>query len=89
MPLQITLNGQPRELPIFGEAVVTDLLQHLDLKGDRVAVEQNGTIVARASWTTTSVRNGDRFEIVHFVGGGSTVLDADVSRPSRSSHLWP
>lgn len=89
MAFQITLNGQEREFPLAAEAVVTDLLQHLDLKGDRIAVEQNGTILARTTWATTAVAPGDRFEIVHFVGGGTPIRDADVSRSSRSSQRWP
>ncbi len=89
MALQITLNGQQREFPLAAEAVVADLLQHLEFKGDRIAVEQNGTILPRASWGTTAVAQGDRFEIVHFVGGGAPIGDVDVSRTSRSSQRWP
>ena len=39
-------------------------------KADRVAVELNREIVARARWAETPVREGDQLEIVHFVGGG-------------------
>lgn len=89
MGLQITLNGQQREFPLSANAVVSDLLQHLELKGDRIAVEQNGTILPRANWGTTAVAEEDRFEIVHFVGGGAPARDVDVSRRSRSSQRWP
>jgi sulfur carrier protein len=41
------------------------------LKGDRVAVELNGEIVPRAHWVETIVEEGDRLEVVHFVGGGA------------------
>ena len=40
------------------------------LPGDRVAVEHNGEIVPRSNWTETALNNGDRLEVVHFVGGG-------------------
>ena len=40
------------------------------MKGDRVAVELNREIVQRAQWTATTLNDGDKLEIVHFVGGG-------------------
>lgn len=89
MALQITLNGQARDLPLATEAVITELLQHLELKGDRIAVEQNGIILPRASWSTTAVSNGDRFEIVHFVGGGSAPAGGVAICVSSCSQRWP
>jgi sulfur carrier protein len=47
------------------------LIHALELKGDRVALEHNGEIVRRDAWATTSIQSGDKFEIVHFVGGGA------------------
>ena len=47
-----------------------ELLQALELKSDRVAVEHNGSIVARGEWAGATVNSGDKLEIVHFVGGG-------------------
>lgn len=86
MSVQITLNGQAREVPLAAEAAVSDLLDHLELKGDRIAVEQNGTILPRSSWNQTVVHNGDRFEIVHFVGGGTSPVAEPLSvSPSSSS----
>ncbi len=41
------------------------------MKQDRVAVELNRTIVPREKWGETNLSEGDRLEIVHFVGGGS------------------
>jgi thiamine biosynthesis protein ThiS len=46
------------------------LIESLDMKPDRVAVELNRNIVPRDRWTQTQLRDGDRLEIVHFVGGG-------------------
>jgi len=42
----------------------------MSLKGDRIAVEHNGMIAQRAHWAAVQVRDEDRLEIVHFVGGG-------------------
>jgi thiamine biosynthesis protein ThiS len=70
--MQLVINGQPREFTeLAANANISDLIAILGLKNDRVAIEQNGEIVSRASWTETAVQTGDKFEIVHFVGGGS------------------
>src|ERR1700742_3760108 len=70
--MQLTLNGQTREFPdLTDSATVGDLITSLGLKGDRIAVEHNGDIVPRSEWAQAAVRPGDKFEIVHFVGGGS------------------
>jgi len=72
MPLTITLNGQSRSFDALGESPSIDkLVQELGLKADRVAIEQNGEIVPRSTWTQASLADGDRLELVHFVGGGS------------------
>jgi thiamine biosynthesis protein ThiS len=49
---------------------VDGLIAVLEIKADRIAVERNGEIVRRSEWAATRVLGGDRFEIVHFVGGG-------------------
>ena len=46
------------------------LVDHLGMKAHRVAVELNLEIVARTNWTSTGLKDGDKLEIVHFVGGG-------------------
>jgi sulfur carrier protein len=48
------------------------LIESLAMKPDRVAVELNREIVPRDRWATTLLKDGDRLEIVHFVGGGCT-----------------
>ena len=69
--MTVSINGQARSLPeLSSSATVDQLLAALTIKADRVAVEQNGEIVPRSGWAATSVQEGDRFEIVHFVGGG-------------------
>jgi thiamine biosynthesis protein ThiS len=70
--MQLVINGQPRELAaLTSGATVQDLLASLAIKADRVAIEHNGSIVPRLAWAATPVAEGDRFEIVHFVGGGT------------------
>jgi thiamine biosynthesis protein ThiS len=70
--MQFVLNGQSREFPQLADpAHLLDLVADLGLKGDRVAIEHNGNIVPRAEWANTGLQDGDRLEIVHFVGGGA------------------
>ena len=70
--MQLIINGESREIAaLSASATVADLIGTLELKGDRVAIERNGSIVARAEWSATAIGPGDRFEIVHFVGGGA------------------
>jgi len=66
--LSITVNGKETELP--NGASINDLILALGLTPHRLAVELNGRIVRRANWDSTSISEGDRVEIVHFVGGG-------------------
>jgi sulfur carrier protein len=69
--MDLLINGQPRTFPeLTAGATLRDLLTALALKPDRVAVEHNGSIVSRPAWPSTPVTDGDKFEIVHFVGGG-------------------
>jgi sulfur carrier protein len=66
--MRIEVNGEPREVP--AGTTVGDLLEGLGLGGQVVAVERNREIVPRAEHAKAEVREGDRLEIVHFVGGG-------------------
>ena len=69
--MQLVINGNERDFPSLPPAAtVANLIDALELKGDRIALEHNGAIVRRDAWPTTSVHSGDKFEIVHFVGGG-------------------
>jgi sulfur carrier protein len=71
MPLTLVLNGQSRIFATLSMSATLDqLVAELGLKGDRIAVERNGTIVPRANWSQTTLAEGDRLEVVHFVGGG-------------------
>jgi thiamine biosynthesis protein ThiS len=66
------INGEQRDFP--GDLTVASLVAQLGMKPDRVAVELNLAIVPRAQWDTTTLKDGDKLEVVHFVGGGSTGL---------------
>jgi thiamine biosynthesis protein ThiS len=66
--LTITLNGDPYE--VAGPLTVSALLASLDIDARRVAVEHNLVVLKRAAFDATLVREGDRVEIVNFVGGG-------------------
>jgi sulfur carrier protein len=67
-PIQITVNGQERELPT-GLSLL-ELLEHFSLDPRAVVVELNREIVRRPALAATPVRAGDAIELVHFVGGG-------------------
>ena len=67
--MKLKINGE--ELSFSGALTLTALLAQLGMRADRVAVELNREIVARERWAATDLREGDRLEIVHFVGGGS------------------
>ena len=66
--LQIVLNGDPVE--IAEPLTVTELLSRFEIDPRRVAVEHNLNVLKRAAYADTIVRDGDRVEIVNFVGGG-------------------
>jgi thiamine biosynthesis protein ThiS len=69
--MYLVLNGQSREFPQLAlGANLQDLIADLGLKGDRVAIEHNGNIVPRGEWANAGLAEGDRLEVVHFVGGG-------------------
>jgi sulfur carrier protein len=70
MTLQI--NGQSRSFPEPVPSTLDQVLLQLGMKADRIAVERNGEIVPRTQWSETTVQAGDRLEVVHFVGGGSS-----------------
>ena len=66
--MQVIVNDEPRAL---GDgATVADLVSALGLGPRRIAVEVNLAIVPRAEYALTSLRDGDRIEVIHFVGGG-------------------
>jgi len=66
--MHLFINGE--EKTFAAPLSLAELIEQLGMKGDRVAVELNREIVARAQWAETQLNDGDRLEIVHFVGGG-------------------
>ncbi|MFC2972137.1 sulfur carrier protein ThiS [Azotobacter bryophylli] len=66
--MRIQLNGEPYELA--DGQTIADLLARLELTGRRVAVELNQDIVPRSLHSDTALREGDRVEVVHAIGGG-------------------
>jgi thiamine biosynthesis protein ThiS len=66
--MRLIVNGETREAPDF--ATIADLLASLEIDGRRVAVERNREIAPKSLWTSTRLADGDRLEIVQFVGGG-------------------
>ena len=66
--MTLFINGA--EKTFFDAINLSQLVEQLGMKGDRVAVELNREIVSRARWPDTVLKDGDRLEIVHFVGGG-------------------
>ena len=66
--ISITVNGEPQRAT--SGATVTQLLESLGIRGGRVAIERNLQILPRAAWPQTLIIDGDRYEIVQFVGGG-------------------
>lgn len=66
--MKLTING---ETQISSAGTLGALVEQLAIKPDRLAIELNRQIVPRDQWPLTPLHDGDRLEIVHFVGGGS------------------
>jgi thiamine biosynthesis protein ThiS len=66
--LAVHVNGDPRRVTVG--ATIAGMLAELGLDARKVAVERNLVIVPRSTFGEIRVEDGDRFEIVHFVGGG-------------------
>ena len=73
MAVEITLNGERRRLD--GPLSVRGLLESLGLDPAKIAVERNLEIVPRSTYGQVAVTHGDRFEIVHFIGGGNAPVE--------------
>jgi len=66
--MDIVINGERRTLD--AGTTVADLLRTLELDGKPVAIERNGETVRKSDLPTTRLADGDRIEVVTFVGGG-------------------
>lgn len=67
--MNLIINGDDfHDLPSY--LTVRGLLEHLDLPEKKIAVELNREIVVKSTFETTELSEGDRLEIIHFIGGG-------------------
>jgi sulfur carrier protein len=64
----IELNGEPHS--IDGDARLLALVEKLKLRRGRVAIELNQAVIPKSRWAGISLKQGDKVEIVNFVGGG-------------------
>lgn len=62
------MNGESRN--VTDQLTLSDLVEELSLAPARIAIELNGEVVRRNTWAETVLSEGDRLEVVHFVGGG-------------------
>ncbi len=65
--MKVFVNGELREVET---ATLAGLITELDLPVARIAIELNREVVRRNDWGSTMLKDEDRIEIVHFVGGG-------------------
>ena len=73
MAVTVTINGETRHLE---DAIsVAALLTGMGLDPAKIAVERNLEIVPRSQYAATMIGEGDRLEIVHFIGGGNAPMD--------------
>jgi thiazole synthase len=73
MTINVTINGEAKLLN--GAMTLTEMLVFLGLDPKKIAVERNLEIVPRSTYARVEVREGDRYEIVHFIGGGNGPAD--------------
>jgi thiamine biosynthesis protein ThiS len=66
--MTVVLNGETHK--IESGINLDQLLDLFSLPKKRVAIERNGDVVLRGEWENTHLSEGDRLEVVHFVGGG-------------------
>ncbi len=75
--MKLQINGAERD---FADSpTLAALVEVLGMKADRVAVELNRDIVPRDRWADTPLQEGDRLELVHFVGGGRSRSRQELS----------
>ncbi len=68
--MEIQVNGEQQE--VSEDLPLTALISQLQLRAEQIAIELNHEVLRRAAWAATTLQPGDRVEIVHFVGGGSS-----------------
>jgi sulfur carrier protein len=66
--MKVFINGETKE--ITGNLNLSELLEQFSLPSGRIAVELNREVVRKKDWETIEIKDADKIEIVHFVGGG-------------------
>lgn len=66
--MKILINGETKELS--NELNLSELLKHFSLPSERVAIELNKEVVRKKDWEIVKIAEGDKLEVIHFVGGG-------------------
>jgi sulfur carrier protein len=66
--MKVLINGETKE--ISGELNLSELLKHFSLPQERIAIELNREVVRKKDWESIKVSDGDKLEVIHFVGGG-------------------
>lgn len=79
MALNVTLNGESKS--IDSGLTVRTMLTSLGLDPAKIAVERNLQIVPRSTYDQVAVADGDRYEIVHFIGGGNAPPTSFLKEP--------
>lgn len=76
--MKLHINGKEREFANSpAPFALSALVEMLGMKADRVAIELNREIVPRDRWAETTLNEGDKLEMVHFVGGGVKGLEIE------------
>lgn len=69
LDVKVIINGE--EYADLPEAItVAKLLEHLSLPRKKIAVERNLEVVSKSTFDEVTLQDGDRIEIIHFIGGG-------------------
>ncbi len=66
--MKILLNGEKQELT--EELNLLELLKQFSLPSERIAIELNQEVVRKKDWESIKIKDADKIEVVHFVGGG-------------------
>lgn len=66
--MKVFVNGETKE--IASEINLVELLEKFSIPRERIAIELNKVVVRKKDWGNISIKDADRIEVVHFVGGG-------------------
>jgi len=66
--MKVIINGEAKE--ISDELNLSGLLKHFSLPQERIAIELNKQVVRKKDWENITINDGDKLEVIHFVGGG-------------------